>query len=127
MFHSPGRNSILMSGLPQPCQEACLCAVSKLEAVSKQLQTGEISVSDLHMINTSQQEMKRLCDAADEMDNKSTQTSNSMDLALQSRLKEYGVFVKQNGFLLHLCNKIPNNINGEYINILMHWAFESVE
>ena len=110
MFHFPGGNSILKSGLPQPCQEACLCAVSKLEDVAKQLQTGEISVSDLQMIDKSQPEMKRLCDAADEVNDKSTQRSQS---SLQSRLKEYGVFVEQKHFLLHLCNKIPDDIKGE--------------
>ena len=112
------RNSILKAGLPEPCQDACVCAVSKLDYVAKQLQTGEISILELQMIHNSQLEMKQLCEAAEETEEKPKQKAGyakSMNLALNSRLTECKVFEKQSALLLKLCNEILDDVKGESI------------
>ena len=116
----PEGASILKAGLPPSCQSACFCAISKLEELSKQLHTGDITILDLQKIQKSLPEMKRLCDAAEEQKSRHMSYAQ-MSLDLPLRIKEYDFFEKQNGILHHLCQKLSPKIKGDlYLLVYMN-------
>ena len=113
-------NSKLKEGLPESCQLACSCAVSKLDDIFRQLQSREISIQDLQKIKTSLQQMKQLCEATEQKDDKSKKTVELtsyavMHCAVNLRLEEFNEFEKQKCFLLQLCQKIHGGVKGENV------------
>jgi hypothetical protein len=107
-------------GLPQKCHLACFCALSQLEQVSRQLQGGDITVVDLQKIRSGQQQMERLCKAANSEQRKGDKSEQnggqlSYDALIHSvelRLEEFNTLEKQQGFLQNLCEKIHPSIKG---------------
>ena len=109
--------SKLKEGLPRECQIACLCALSKFQEVSGQVQSGDITVKQLHKIESNQEQMKRLCDAATPQDKETDLTYNTVSHALQQRLEEFQTFERNKGHLLHLCSQLHGAIQGNYDNV----------
>ena len=114
----------MKEGLSVECQMVCACASSKLEDVSRQLQTGEVTILDLQMIKREQQQMKRLCESASAQQKK---TSKSMEMTYEAmivtvdlRMQEFESFREQQGILLHLCHKIRQDIKGKTILVMVY-------
>ena len=101
-------------GLPHKCLTACSFAISQLTAVSQQLQEGDITVMELQKIVAKEEHMKRLCNAASaEPKNKNRSHVQVLTGTLQLRLHECKSFKEQQGFLLHLCQRIHPQIEGQ--------------
>ena len=115
-----GGTSKAKEGLPQKCHLACFCALSQLEQVSRQLQGGDITVVDLQKIRSGQQQMERLCKAAnseqrkgDKSEQKGGQLSyDALIHSVELRLEEFNTLEKQQSFLQNLCEKIHPSIKG---------------
>lgn len=110
-------NSKLKEGLPKECLMACSCAIIKLREVSEQLEIGAITILDLQKIKKMQQQMKRLCESASTQQKKASMsggrvTFEAMISAVEQRINEFKCFKEQQGFLLHLCQKIQHEIKG---------------
>ena len=110
--------SKLKEGLPEKCQVACSCAISRLEEVFKQLQEGEITIVDLQKIKDKSEQMKRLCEAAsaDQKKDKRREGEMSYDAmfeAVKQRIEEFEKFKQHKGYLLSLCQKIQPPLRGK--------------
>ena len=101
--------------------------VSKLEAISRNLDTGNISIVDIQKIKISQTEIEHLWAAADEKGEGSKPKSGhaTVSNALKLRIQECTVFEKQKDFLLRLCQIIPTTVKGMPIvcAICTHYVF----
>ena len=104
--------SRLKEGLPQECQMACLFALSKFQEVSRQVQSGDISVEQLHKMESSKKQMKRLCAAATPQDMETDLAYNTVSHALHQRLEEYQMFERNKRNLFHLCSQLHGAIQG---------------
>ena len=81
-------------------------------------------MQDLQKIQAGHDQMKRLCEAANakQKEDKSKQKSGQMlydalSRAVKLRLGEFETFKEQQGFLLHLCQRIHPPIKGKYMHI----------
>ena len=101
--------SKLKEGLPQECQVACLCALTKFHEISDSIQRGDINIEQLHIIKLNQEQMKRLCDA-----DKQTDLTFS---TVQQRLEEFQMFERNKGHLFYLCSQLHGDIQGNYNSV----------
>ena len=108
-------------GLPQNCLIACSFAISQLNAVSWQLQEGDITVMELQKVLAKEEHMKRLCEAASaEPKNEYRSLVQEFSDTLQLRVQEFKSFKEQQGFLIHLCQRIYPQIEGQQISASLH-------
>ena len=111
--------------MPESCQMVCSCAVSKLEDISRQLFSGEVSMLDLQKIRDKQQQMKRLCDATKQTNLGKNVLYEVLSNAMPLRLEEFESVKKQQSFLLHLCTRIHHEVKGtlssiRFIGLILH-------
>lgn len=113
--NTTGSESKLKEGLPDECQVACLCALTKFQEVCGRVQSGDISMSELHKIKGNSEQMKRLCAAVTVQGDKKEgrQLSfNTVQGALQQRLEEFSTFEQKRSYLSHLCTHLSSTIQG---------------
>lgn len=122
----------MKEGLPEECQRACSCAISKLEDVTRQLQTGAITILDLQEIKREQQQMKRLCQSASAQQKEASKsvemmTYETMVFRVAQRIQEFESFRQQQGILLNLCLKIHQEIKGRTypVSLYLHGYIKS--
>ena len=110
-LNTTGSESKLKEGLPDECQVACLCALTQFQEVCGRVQSGDIPMSELRKIKGNSEQMKRLCAAAtvqgDKKEGKQL-SFNTVQGALQQRLKEFSSFEQKRSYLSHLCNHLSN-------------------
>ena len=109
--------SKLKEGLPQECELACLCALSKFQEISGQVQSGDITVKQLQKIESHQEQMKRLCAAATPQDKETDLTYSTVSHALHQRLEEFETFKRNKRHLFHLCSQLHGAIQGNYDSV----------
>ena len=89
----------------------CTCALSILQDVCARICSGDISIRDLHELNSKKSEMMKLCSAA-AVDGKQQSEMLSADNVicnLEQRLREYGyfqVYLQQLKQLLSFLNSV---------------------
>ena len=114
-----GSESQLKRGLPDECQIACLCALTKFQEVCGRVQSGDIPMSELQKISDNDEQMKRLCAAVTVQGDKkeSGQLSfKAIQSALHQRLQEFHAFDQHRSCLSHLCNHLSDAIRGNEFN-----------
>ena len=117
MFHVESSPK-LKKGMPEECQDFCLLAVSVLLGVCHQIQTRDITMQDLQKINRAKEQMERLCQAASKPGDKTERgelSFESIDAALRLSMEEFQKFEEYQGQLSHLCDQIPHNIKGLFL------------
>ena len=83
-------------------------AESKLDEVCKDLVSGKITVSDLDMVISHKEQLKRLCAAS-----KDSQVQRvDVDTVVKIRVEELKRLRLHRDCLLCLCNELPPNIKG---------------
>ena len=102
---------MLRIGIPEQYHIAGICAQSCLEGKCEKLQSGEITIEDLHHVRDCRDQMKRLCSAV------STGNSlyKSVEAAVVKRLEECEALKRRVETLSHLCRQIhcvSNKIQG---------------
>ena len=95
---------ILRAGIPEDYQVAGLCAQICLESMCEILESGEISVEELHLVKQHNDRMKRLCLAMSSGDESTWY--ETVVRATKKRLEEYTAFNCRREALMHLCSRI---------------------
>ena len=115
VFNYSDGTSKTREGLPRMCLDACCYADSQLEEVVRQLQQGDITVTDLEKINGHIEQMNRLCTAAQKIKCEVEHTLGYVHVRqlVEMRLEEFATYQEQLGYLQHLCSKIHPRIDGE--------------
>ena len=102
-----------MEGLSQECQIACVCAVSKFRDICEHIQSGNITVLDLHKMSTHRELVERLCKAVED----EGLTSKVVSAVLDQRVREFLFIERRQQVYQAICNWIPDpsKVEGKYI------------
>ncbi len=93
-----GNVCLLMEGLSKECQIACACAVFKFRDICECVQSGDITMSDLHEMSTHRHRVGKLCEA----------TSITVSAVLDKRVEQYIFIEKRRRAYQDICNWIPD-------------------
>ena len=99
---------------PDDCSLACVLAESKLDEVCKGLDSGEITVSDLEMVISQKEQLKRLCAASKEFPVQGI----DVDAILKNREEELRKLKYQQNCLMNLCTALPSGIKGTVLMLM---------
>ena len=101
--------SLLKKGLSDVCQKACYQALSVFKTVCDQLQTGKITIDDLHKISTNRELVDRLCKAVED-----EQLTYSLLLeSLNQRVMEFQFLATRQKVYQTICDWISeSNVEG---------------
>ncbi len=97
-----------------------MLAVTLLEEICRQIHTGDITMKELQKIGECMEQMKRLCQAASKEGDKVEKgqlSSKVIEKALLSRMKEFELFEGHRGQLSHLCDQIPDFVQGLIVDL----------
>ena len=104
----------MKEGFSEECAFACVFAESKLEEVCKALVSGKIIVSDLEMVISDKEQLKRLCAASKD----SQVQCVDVDTAVKIRGEELKRLRLHRDCLVCLRNELPPNIRGTCMCII---------
>jgi len=116
-----GSESKLKEGLPQECQEACICALTKFQDVYDHMQKRSISVTELWKIKENEKQVRRLCEAAIAYEGKKENGHllyEAVDCVLSQIVEEFDAFKEHRSHLLHLSYSIPDVVQGKLIFLI---------
>ena len=117
VFFLLGSESRLKEGLPQECQEACLCALSALQDVCYCMKMRSITVTELTKIKGSHGQLRRLCEAATAHGGNMELSYKAVDSAFSQIIEEFDAFEEYRFYLSHLCSKLNTpKVQGKLIN-----------
>ena len=112
-----GSESRLKEGLPQECQEACLCALSALQGVCYCMKMRSITVTELTKIKGRHGQLRRLCEAATAHGENMELSYEAVDSAFSQIIEEFDAFEEYRFYLSHLCSKLNTpKVQGKFIN-----------
>ena len=112
MIKIDGKNQA-RSCLPERSEMMCTFAVSTLEAVCRNICSGDITVRDLQMIIERKDHMEKLCSALKSRNlEKRGKEYDSMKAAIEARINEYTVFMNRKNLLGSLCRGITVEVAG---------------
>ena len=126
VIFTTGSDSRMKLGLSPDCQVVCLCALTKFKEVCGRLQTRDITVNELKMIEKLQKNMERLCDSVTRFEEDSL-SSEDLRVTLQQRLSEFQTFEKRRKSYIMICDLIPDCVQGEMFHAYMHMLEDSRE
>ena len=99
---------------------ACYCAISKLEEILQKMQSGDISILDLRIIEKARLIMKKLCSAACMEKEEQIPHHSHYDNLIEQNLRAYGIFKKKGDFLLQLCYRLSDVTGEVHEKIVIH-------
>ena len=108
MAFTAGSDSRVKLGLSQECEIACLCALTKFKEVCGRLQSGDITVNELKMIEKLQKNMERLCETVTRFSAEEGLSSDALRFTLKQRLREFQNFEHRRQMYVKVCDWIPS-------------------
>ena len=105
-LHAGNKSPLMKDGLSPDSQILCVCAYTKFRDVCTFLQTGEISISDLHKLADNKILADQLCAAVITTGDKDL-TYESVMKSLSQRLNEYKFFCSRQKAYRQICEWIP--------------------
>ena len=118
-MHTFSESEVMRSGknrssLPEESSLHCGLAISTLDAHCDRIDSGDICVKDLQLISRRREQMEKLCLAARTGSlEKKGEKYQGIKTALDTRIKEYTVFINRRELLGNLCSGVTVNITGE--------------
>ncbi len=130
VLHSAGSESVLKEGLPEECQSACVCALTKLQEVSDSILSGDITMRDLSTITQQSQKFQALCDAVQGRHTICTFEYSSVEKNLSLRTEEFEEFSRYKSYLLNLLShlnmpEISHTFPGLFTAMALHSSLSS--
>jgi hypothetical protein len=102
------------SCLPEESSLRCGLAISTLDSYCDSIDSGDICVKDLQLISRKRDQMERLCLAARTGSlEKKGEKYQGIKMALDTRVKEYTMFMNRRELLGNLCSGVTINVAGE--------------
>ena len=102
------------SSLPEESSLRCGLAISTLDAYCDSIDSGDICVKDLQLISRKRDQMEKLCLAARTGSlEKKGEKYQGIKTALDTRIKEYMMFMNRRELLGNLCNGVTVSVTGE--------------
>lgn len=103
------------SCLPEQSSLLCGLAISTLDSYCDSIDNGDINVKDLQLITRKKDQMEKLCSAARTGSlEKKGEEYQAIKIALDTRIKEYTMFLNRRELLGNLCNGVTVNVAGKY-------------
>ncbi len=126
VLHSAGSESVLKEGLPEECQSACVCALTKLQEVSDSILSGDIMMRDLSTITQQRQKFQTLCDAVGVRGKHTICTFeySSVEKNLSLRTEEFEEFSRYKSYLLNLLSHLNIlEVSHTFPGLFTAWLF----
>jgi hypothetical protein len=102
------------SCLPEESSLRCGLAISTLDAYCGSIDSGDICVKDLQLISRKRDQMERLCLAARTGSlEKKGEKYQGIKMTLETRIKEYTMFMTRRELLGNLCSGVTVSVTGE--------------
>ncbi len=121
-YFCPNKSSVgsltVKEGMPDECLRFCVRAASVLGALSHQLHNGQIPMRELQKVVRKKEQMKSLCQAAfmdGEQVEKGELPLKAVEQTLTSRMEEFEAFYQRQEYLVHLCDHIPDSVQGLFL------------
>ncbi len=110
-----GSDSVLKRSLPEECQSACVCALTKLQELFDNIQSGNISMRDLRKIMKCEEKVKVLYESVGVQSGQAIRNVaySKVHGYLNLRKSEYEHFTSIRSYLLNLAKYLT--ISGEPI------------
>ena len=110
LLYHKGGDSPVKKGFSKEFGFACTFAESMLHNVCKNLTLGTVTVSDLELVNSHKEQLKRLCTASKDKDSK---VFINIETAVKIRINELKQLTLHQDSLKTLYRVLPPNIRGK--------------
>ena len=113
------------SCLPERSSILCGCAISTLDVVCENIDSGCITIEELQSISKKLDQMEKLCSAAKTGSlEKKGEAYKRFKSALDTRLREHKAFLTRKELLGNLCKGVTVDVAGmtKYVTCTRSWA-----